>query len=78
MKLTFDPRLGLCTQVDPDLWHPNKGGRAQEAKDTCRRCPVQAACLEYALPLTELEGVWGGLSERERTKLRAARRKEAA
>ena len=69
---------GLCAQVDPELWFPDKGERASDAKERCLECPVIDQCLEYALPLTELEGVWGGLSERERTKLRATRRKEAA
>ena len=80
MKLTFDPRDGLCSQVDitSDMWFPDKGERANRAKETCTRCPVLEACLEYSLPLTELEGVWGGLSERERAKLRTQRRKEAA
>lgn len=76
MKLP--PENGLCAQIDPELWHPDKGERAQEAKDTCDRCPVIHACLEYALWDTSLYGVWGGLSERERAKLRAQRRKGAA
>jgi WhiB family redox-sensing transcriptional regulator len=31
---------------------------------------VKAQCLEYALKNDERFGIWGGLSERERRKLR--------
>lgn len=58
----------LCAQVDPDLWFPNQGGVAREAKDVCRRCPVRVECAEYGAD--EL-GVWGGTSPADR--LKAAR-----
>jgi WhiB family redox-sensing transcriptional regulator len=36
------------------------------------RCPVRAECLEFALRNDERYGVFGGLSERERRKLKRA------
>jgi WhiB family redox-sensing transcriptional regulator len=36
----------------------------------CQSCEVRAQCLEYALERDERFGIWGGLSERERRKLR--------
>jgi WhiB family redox-sensing transcriptional regulator len=33
-------------------------------------CEVRAECLEYALAHDERFGIWGGLSERERRKLK--------
>ena len=60
---------GLCAQTDPELFFPEKGGSAREAKAVCARCPVRAQCLEYALAHDERYGVWGGLSERERHRL---------
>jgi WhiB family redox-sensing transcriptional regulator len=33
-------------------------------------CDVRAECLEYALLHDERFGIWGGLSERERRRLR--------
>lgn len=64
---------GLCRQIDPDLWFPDKGGSTLEAKRTCWACPVRARCLEYALDNREPFGVWGGLAEWERSALRAGR-----
>lgn len=59
----------VCTQVDADLWFPDKGGSSRPAKNICRACPVQAECLEHALEAHELFGIWGGVSERDRRKL---------
>lgn len=61
---------GLCAQVDPDLWFPEKGGTTGDAKRICMKCPVRADCLEYALAHDERFGIWGGLSERERRALK--------
>lgn len=59
---------GLCRQTDPDGFYA-KGRTAADAKRTCLRCDVRAECLEYALGHKERFGIWGGLSERERTGL---------
>lgn len=64
---------GLCAQVDPELFFPEKGGSPVEAKQVCDRCAVRAECLEAALARRERYGVWGGMSERERRKLLARR-----
>jgi len=61
---------GLCAQVDPDLWFPDKGGSTEAARAVCRRCPVQAECLSYALAHDERFGVWGGTSERARHRMK--------
>lgn len=61
---------GLCNQVDPELWFPEKGGSTREAKRICSGCPVRTECLDYALAHDERFGIWGGLSERERRRLR--------
>jgi WhiB family redox-sensing transcriptional regulator len=60
---------GLCAQVDPELWFPEKGGSTREAKQLCTRCPVRAECLAYALANDERFGVWGGASERDRRRM---------
>jgi len=36
----------------------------------CRTCEVRAECLEYALENDERFGSWGGLSERERRRIK--------
>lgn len=60
----------LCAQTDPEAFFPEKGGSTREAKKICTSCEVRAQCLEYALQNDERFGIWGGLSERERRKLR--------
>jgi WhiB family redox-sensing transcriptional regulator len=62
-----------CLGVDPDLFFPERGASTREAKEVCRGCIVRAECLEYALENGEKFGIWGGLSERERRRLRRAR-----
>lgn len=60
----------LCSQTDPEAFFPEKGGSTREAKRICSRCEVKVECLEYALGHDERFGIWGGLSERERRKLK--------
>ncbi len=60
----------LCAQTDPEAFFPEKGGSTREAKKVCRSCEVRAECLEYALEHDERFGIWGGLSERERRRLK--------
>ncbi|WP_394941494.1 WhiB family transcriptional regulator [Psychromicrobium sp. YIM B11713] len=60
----------LCAQTDPEAFFPEKGGSTRDAKKVCGSCNVRAQCLEYALSNDERFGIWGGLSERERRRLR--------
>ena len=60
----------LCAQTDPEAFFPEKGGSTREAKRICQSCEVKAECLEYALENDERFGIWGGLSERERRRLK--------
>jgi WhiB family transcriptional regulator, redox-sensing transcriptional regulator len=64
----------LCAETDPEAFFPEKGGSTREAKRVCSGCAVRAECLEYALTSDERFGIWGGLSERERRRLRLQRR----
>ncbi|MBA8816641.1 WhiB family redox-sensing transcriptional regulator [Microbacterium halimionae] len=60
----------LCSQTDPEAFFPEKGGSTRDAKRICTSCDVRSQCLEYALQNDERFGIWGGLSERERRKLK--------
>ena len=62
--------LALCAQTDPEAFFPEKGGSTRDAKKVCASCEVRAECLDYALTSDERFGIWGGLSERERRKLK--------
>jgi WhiB family redox-sensing transcriptional regulator len=63
----------LCAETDPEAYFPEKGGSTRDAKRVCGGCPVRAQCLEFALANDERFGIWGGLSERERRRLRQQR-----
>ncbi len=67
--LTWQERA-LCAQTDPEAFFPEKGGSTREAKRVCVSCEVRVECLEYALEQDERFGIWGGLSERERRRLK--------
>jgi WhiB family redox-sensing transcriptional regulator len=60
----------LCAQTDPEAFFPEKGGSTRDAKKVCSSCTVRSECLDYALANDERFGIWGGLSERERRRLR--------
>lgn len=80
LELTLDELFGaveqewqeqaLCAQTDPEAFFPEKGGSTREAKRICQACAVRDECLEFALEHDERFGIWGGLSERERRRLK--------
>jgi WhiB family redox-sensing transcriptional regulator len=69
---------GACVGLPVDLFHLERGGVSPFAKETCAGCPVRDECLDYALTNVIRHGVWGGTSEKERRKLRAARKQVAS
>lgn len=64
---------GRCRGINPDLFYPEKGDISDEAKAVCAKCLVRPECLEYALRYNQRRGIWGGMSERERRRLRRQR-----
>jgi Transcription factor WhiB len=59
-----------CRVEDPAAWWPDKknadSALTRGAVAACRRCPVAAECLSYALAADERFGVWGGTLPEER------------
>ena len=47
--------------------------REGRAKAICASCPVKRECLEYAVNIREVHGIWGGLNENERRQMLAQR-----
>ena len=83
-----DPSAGAwrfaarCADYDPDLFFPiGSSGPAlrqtMQAKSVCADCPVRLECLEWAQSTQQLHGVWGGLDEHERERLRMNDGREA-
>lgn len=62
-----------CRGADADLFFPERGASTRKAKAICNACEVQTECLEFAITQSEKFGIWGGLSERERRKIRKER-----
>ena len=64
-----------CQDHDRELFYPLTYGphsavQVADAKRVCRRCPLQAACLRYALDNGEMTyGIWGGTTPNERKAL---------
>lgn len=61
-----------CRGVTPDVFFPDEDPAA--AKAICETCPVRLHCLAFALQQNERYGIWGGLTEKERTALTPAER----
>lgn len=68
----------LCAQTALDVFFPEQGETAEQAKRICSACPYTDPCLQYALDHDEQFGVWGGLDQGELRRLRRAARKRAA
>lgn len=66
-----------CRGADVDIFFPDRGASTRGAKEICAACTVREECLEYAVTRGEKFGIWGGLSERERRKIRKQRALEA-
>ncbi|TDZ96318.1 Redox-responsive transcriptional regulator WhiB3 [Mycobacteroides salmoniphilum] len=74
---------GRCRHatVDPELFfacdrelRSVRRSREQQAKSICRRCPVAAVCLTYAVRTHQPYGIWGGATETERRRGQRTRR----
>ena len=55
-----------CRHHDTSLWFPERGDPTDQAKRICASCPVREECLNYAIGIPNLVGIFGGLSTRER------------
>lgn len=64
---------GACRQHPEVDFFPERGQPTAPAKAICAACPVRDECLSVALANGERHDIWGGLSERERRRLRRER-----
>ena len=60
-----------CATTDPELFFPESSD-VGPAKKVCAECGVRLECLAFALRHHIHEGVWGGLSGKERRRLRVS------
>lgn len=67
-----------CRGVDPNLFFPEHGNTADDAKAICQGCRVRLPCLELALTMqNDFYGVYGGCSVNERNTIRRRRKASA-
>lgn len=69
-----------CAGMDPDLFFPvaSRGPTVDAPKAVCARCEVRVDCAMHALNQGEEHGIWGGLTERERRRVRRGRARMSA
>lgn len=63
-------RQAACRGAGPELFFPANGEPSEAARAICAGCPVRRPCTDTAMADAALWGVWGGLGERERRRLR--------
>ena len=62
---------GRCRTTDPDVFYAEEGSSQERlAKKICSGCAVRERCGEHAVRIGEDDGIWGGLTPRERRRLR--------
>ncbi len=72
--------VGSCRTVSPEVFFHPEGERGparrrrdERAKQVCLSCPVLKECREHALRAHEPYGVWGAMTESERTLIISSR-----
>jgi WhiB family redox-sensing transcriptional regulator len=68
------PAQGVCREIDPDLWFPDQGdgGSHRKGQGDLLLVPGGRRVQGVAISSREPFGIWGGLSPRDREKLRKA------
>jgi hypothetical protein len=70
----FDPELHDGPDREMGDEHPDaRIAREDVAKEVCATCPAQIACLEYAIRVQPMRGVWAGLTADEVAQLATLR-----
>ena len=61
---------GLCWDTFDPRFFPERGESSKEIKGMCADCPVAFDCLEFSFDLNPRHGIWGGMSQRDRDRLK--------
>lgn len=62
-----------CRGLPPAIFYPEWGEEGTEARAICAACPVRIDCLDHAITTGERFGIWGGLNDKRRRRLRVLR-----
>jgi WhiB family redox-sensing transcriptional regulator len=60
-----------CRDVETRIFFSRGGYASELARRICAGCAVREECLAYALSMPRTYGIWGGLSEEQRRRLRS-------
>lgn len=60
-----------CKGLPTEWWFPGRGDPTDQAKQICSTCPVRQDCLEYSFTIPTVVGIWGGITGRERRKIKS-------
>jgi len=69
----IDLDRGACRETELAVFFPEDDAEEDHAKRICARCEVRLDCLALALRTPNLDGIWGGLSARERARFHVDR-----
>ncbi len=66
---------GTPCENAPDMFFideqdPLQKEKIKTSRKLCEMCPIKMKCLEYALEANETHGIWGGLTYKERKRLK--------
>lgn len=64
----------LCAETDPGAFHPEQGEPSADAQAICGRCELRNPCAQWAIANPDLQGIWGGLTGRDRRDIRSRNR----
>lgn len=70
-----------CRGENTDYWFSTDSGvtpAVRKALDTCRGCEVQLACLQHAIDTPEYWGIWGGMTSKQRQRIRRTTKRGAS
>lgn len=75
MKTETWRELALCKDRNTNDFYPEMGvkGAAKQVREMkvfCRQCSVILECLDYAIENDEQFGIWGGMTPKERARIR--------
>lgn len=71
-------RQAACRDKPTEFFYPPRGGNVSGPQAVCAGCPVREECLDYAIANGDHFGIWGGLSDKQRRKVRRQQRQEAS
>jgi WhiB family redox-sensing transcriptional regulator len=78
-KIPVPDFRGDCKGMPTDWWFPehapsgNENEKYESARAICAGCAVKSECLDFAISFPNLQGMWGGMSPRQRVAERRRR-----